>query len=64
MLLKTHRVTAVLGVLTTVSPFLASEKRWLGGQKHILPLLELALPGVDINDPTKASAFLIGIVYI
>lgn len=55
---QTHRVTAVLGCLASVAPILVSEKRWLGGQKHILPLLELALPGIDINDPTKVSSYL------
>lgn len=52
---ETHRVTAVLGCLVLVSPLLTSERRWMGGQKHLVPLLELAVPGIDINDPTKVS---------
>jgi proteasome activator subunit 4 len=45
---ETHRTTAVLSVLSGVVMPLVSEKRWLGGQKHILPLLELSLPGIDL----------------
>ena len=45
---ETHRTTAVLSTLSGVVLPLVSEKRWLGGQKHILPLLELSLPGIDL----------------
>ncbi|KAF8587289.1 ARM repeat-containing protein [Ramaria rubella] len=50
---ETHRTTAVLSTLSGVALPLVSEKMWLGGQKHLLPLLELCLPGIDLNDPTK-----------
>lgn len=52
---QTHRVTAVLGSLASIAPIIVSEKRWLGGQKHLMPLLELTIPGIDINDPTKVK---------
>ena len=45
---ETHRTTAVLSTLSGVAMPLVSEKIWLGGQKHVLPLLELSLPGIDL----------------
>ena len=48
---ETHRTTAVLSMLSGVSRPLASEHVWLGGQKHIVPLLELCIPGIDLVRP-------------
>jgi proteasome activator subunit 4 len=45
---ETHRTSAVLSMLASVSLPLSSETIWLGGQKHILPLLELCIPGIDL----------------
>lgn len=45
---ETHRTTAVLSTLSGVALPLVCEKMWLGGQKHLLPLLELCLPGIDL----------------
>ena len=45
---ETHRTTAVLSMLASVSLPLSSEAIWLGGQKHILPLLEMCIPGIDL----------------
>lgn len=45
---ETHRTTAVLSTLSGVAIPLVSEKIWFGGQKHVLPLLELSLPGIDL----------------
>jgi proteasome activator subunit 4 len=45
---ETHRTTAVLSALSLVALPLVSERVWLGGQKHVVPLLELALPGIDL----------------
>lgn len=45
---ETHRTTAVLTMLSGIAVPLVNEQRWLGGQKHILPLLELSLPGIDL----------------
>ncbi|CEL52206.1 Proteasome activator complex subunit 4 OS=Xenopus laevis GN=psme4 PE=2 SV=1 [Rhizoctonia solani AG-1 IB] len=50
---ETHRTTVVMNSLTGIALPLASSKHWLGGQKHIVPLLELAIPGIDLNDPGK-----------
>ncbi|KAI0275116.1 hypothetical protein BC834DRAFT_851157 [Gloeopeniophorella convolvens] len=62
---ETHRTTAVLSMLASVSLPLSSEKIWMGGQKHIVPLLEMCIPGIDLNDPTKticSTMFIIAIV--
>lgn len=45
---ETHRTTAVLNILSAVARPLVSEKMWFGGQKHLLPLLELCIPGIDL----------------
>ena len=45
---ETHRTTAVLSMLASVSLPLSSETIWLGGQKHILPLLDMCIPGIDL----------------
>ena len=45
---ETHRTTAVLSMVSGVSLPLSSETIWLGGQKHILPLLEMCIPGIDL----------------
>jgi proteasome activator subunit 4 len=45
---ETHRTTAVLSTLSLVATPLVSEKIWLGGQKHLVPLLEMAIPGIDL----------------
>ena len=45
---ETHRTTAVLSALSVVAGQLVTERIWLGGQKHLVPLLELCLPGIDL----------------
>ena len=45
---ETHRTTAVLSLLSGVAFPIVSEKVWVGGQKHLLPLLELCIPGIDL----------------
>ncbi|KAF7306621.1 hypothetical protein MIND_00453500 [Mycena indigotica] len=52
---ETHRTTAVLTMLNAISRTLVTEKLYLGGQKHLVPLLELSLPGIDLNDAGKTS---------
>ncbi|EIW86450.1 hypothetical protein CONPUDRAFT_78796 [Coniophora puteana RWD-64-598 SS2] len=62
---ETHRTTAVLKLLSNVSRPLVSEKIWRGGPKHVLPLLELCIPGIDLNDPNKTvctASFIVSIV--
>ncbi|KAG8722752.1 hypothetical protein FRC08_010362 [Ceratobasidium sp. 394] len=50
---ETHRTTVVMNSLTGIAMPLASPDHWVGGQKHIVPLLELSIPGIDLNDPGK-----------
>ncbi|EFI28574.1 hypothetical protein CC1G_13601 [Coprinopsis cinerea okayama7 len=50
---ETHRTTGVLSTLSGVARPLVTSNIWLGGQKHLVPLLDLCLPGIDLNDPTK-----------
>jgi hypothetical protein len=38
----------VLASLAEVAVPLVSEDAWFGGQKHVVPLLELCLPGIDL----------------
>ncbi|KAG6897909.1 hypothetical protein C0992_009061 [Termitomyces sp. T32_za158] len=45
---ETHRTTAVLNMLAGVALPLVSESTWSGGQRHLVPLLELCIPGIDL----------------
>jgi len=45
---ETHRTTAVLRMLSSVTDTLTTESLWLGGHQHIVPLLELCVPGIDL----------------
>lgn len=45
---ETHRTTAALSMLSGLARPLTTESVWIGGQKHILPLLELCIPGIDV----------------
>lgn len=45
---ETHRTTAVMTMLSGVALPLVSEKVWMGGQKHVVPLLDLCIPGIDL----------------
>lgn len=53
---ETHRTTAVLSMLSGIARPLVCEKVWLGGQKHIVPLLELCIPGIDLVSSTILAA--------
>jgi len=53
---QTHRTTAAITALSTVSPILVSRNIYAAGAKHLLPLLELCLPGLDVNDPIKTMS--------
>ncbi|KAF9568547.1 hypothetical protein CPC08DRAFT_654918 [Agrocybe pediades] len=62
---ETHRTTAVLSMLSGIARPLVNEHVWLGGQKHIVPLLDLCIPGIDLNDPVKtvcATMFIVAVV--
>ncbi|KZT61232.1 hypothetical protein CALCODRAFT_447468 [Calocera cornea HHB12733] len=50
---ETHRTTAVMSATAAVAGPLVDEKLWKDAGKHVVPLLELVLPGIDLNDPGK-----------
>lgn len=46
----------MITALSTISPPLISRAIYPAGAKHLLPLLELCLPGLDVNDPIKTMS--------
>ncbi|KAI9246724.1 hypothetical protein BDA99DRAFT_526780 [Phascolomyces articulosus] len=58
-LTETHRTTSALGILAAVAIPLFSRDHYPAGGKHLMPLLHLATPGVDMNDPLKAITSLL-----
>ncbi|GAA5836406.1 hypothetical protein JCM11251_007072, partial [Rhodosporidiobolus azoricus] len=55
-LTETHRTTACITALSTVSPAFLSRSNYAAGAKHLIPLLEMCLPGLDIVDPVKTMS--------
>ena len=60
--LETHRTTATLTALGSLAEPLFSRTVFFAGAKHLLPLLELSLPGLDVNDPIKTLSTCLFIV--
>ena len=52
----THRTTAVITALSTLSPVFTSRQLYRAGGKHLVPLLQLCIPGIDLNDPMKTMS--------
>ncbi|KAI0757264.1 hypothetical protein C8Q80DRAFT_1132754 [Daedaleopsis nitida] len=52
-LVETHRTTAVIKALGAVAPAMVCRDVYYHGAKHLFPILELLLPGIDLNDPPK-----------
>ncbi|EST07615.1 Protein of unknown function DUF3437 [Kalmanozyma brasiliensis GHG001] len=52
----THRTNAVITALSTLSPVFTSRQLYRAGGKHLLPLLQLCIPGIDLNDPMKTMS--------
>ncbi|KAJ1028660.1 hypothetical protein NDA16_001826 [Ustilago loliicola] len=52
----THRTNAVITALSTLSPVFTSRQLYRSGGKHLLPLLQLCIPGIDLNDPMKTMS--------
>ncbi|KAF7723510.1 hypothetical protein EC973_001885 [Apophysomyces ossiformis] len=57
-LTETHRTSSALGVLSEIALPLLSRDHYPAGGKHLLPLLHLATPGIDMNDPVKTVSAL------
>lgn len=49
----TQRTTAVLSTLSALVQPMTHRTLYPAGAKHIVPLLYLSLPGIDLNDPIK-----------
>ncbi|KAF9169581.1 hypothetical protein BGX20_010129 [Mortierella sp. AD010] len=52
-LTETHRTTSVISAMTSLTIPLLNREHYPQGGKHLLPLLHLTIPGVDLNDPGK-----------
>ncbi|KAG0174459.1 hypothetical protein DFQ30_004302 [Apophysomyces sp. BC1015] len=57
-LTETHRTSSALSTLSDIALPLLSRDHYPAGGKHLLPLLHLATPGIDMNDPIKTIAAL------
>ncbi|RCI01929.1 hypothetical protein CU098_000361, partial [Rhizopus stolonifer] len=57
-LTETHRTSSALSILADIALPLFSRDHYSAGGKHLLPLLQLAIPGIDMNDPIKTIASL------
>ncbi|RKP15424.1 hypothetical protein BJ684DRAFT_14332 [Piptocephalis cylindrospora] len=53
---ETHRTPAILGTLGACAKPLFSRTHYPQGGRHLMPLLYLALPGLDTNDAGKTRA--------
>jgi len=52
-LTETQRTLAVIKALGAIAPALVSRKVFAPGAKHLVPILQLLIPGIDLNDPSK-----------
>ncbi|KAG8866672.1 hypothetical protein FRC20_007837 [Serendipita sp. 405] len=52
-LTETQRTLAIIKGLSAVCTGMTSRDMYYPGAKHISPVLELLIPGIDLNDPTK-----------
>lgn len=63
-LTESHRTLSSIGALCSVSRPLFTFSHFPKGVNHLIPLLSLVLPGIDVNDPSKASATLLFIILL
>lgn len=52
----THRTSSIITALSTLSLPLVSRHIYHEGAKHLVPLLHLCIPGIDLNDSVKTMA--------
>ncbi|OAD04967.1 hypothetical protein MUCCIDRAFT_139775 [Mucor lusitanicus CBS 277.49] len=62
-LTETHRTNSAINILKDIASPLICRENYPAGGKHLLPLLHLSIPGIDMNDPSKTlgSFFFISI---
>lgn len=61
---ETQRTMSVIKALGAIAPAIVSRSVYYGGAKHLVPILQLLIPGIDLNDPAKTlctTAFLVEI---
>ncbi|KAJ1813539.1 Proteasome activator BLM10, partial [Coemansia sp. RSA 2598] len=51
---ETHRMISAMRALAKLASTLSNFSLYPEGAQHVAPLLALTLPGIDVNDPTKA----------
>lgn len=56
---QTHRTTSSISALSLLAIPLFSRSHYPAGGKHLAPLLNLTIPGIDMNDPIKTISSLI-----
>jgi proteasome activator subunit 4 len=56
---ESHRTMASLGALYSNARALLTVKHYPEGGQHLMPLLNLILPAIDMNDPSKSSSALL-----
>ncbi|KAI0932581.1 hypothetical protein AcV5_004237 [Taiwanofungus camphoratus] len=54
-LVETQRTISVIKALGAIAPALVCRDVYYPGAKHLIPILELLLPGIDLNDPPKTA---------
>ena len=52
----TRRTNAIITSLSTLAPVLVSRDLYRAGGKHLVMLLQLCIPGIDLNDPMKTMS--------
>ncbi|KAF8898398.1 hypothetical protein BD779DRAFT_1607219 [Infundibulicybe gibba] len=52
-LVETQRTIAVIKALGAVAPAIVSRGVYYPGAKHLVEILHLLIPGIDLNDPSK-----------
>ncbi|KAI0050704.1 hypothetical protein FA95DRAFT_1581074 [Auriscalpium vulgare] len=55
-LVETERTIAVIRALGSIGPALVCRNVYYPGAKHLVPILNLLIPGIDLNDPAKTLA--------
>lgn len=63
---EAHQVAAAIYCLAAVTRPLVWHRRYAAGAQHLMPLLHMTLPGIDVNDTLKseATAFFLSCVAI
>ena len=54
--LQTERTMAVIGALDAVAQALVSRDTYYAGSKHLVPLLQHLLPGIDLVRPNFVAS--------